>query len=141
MERFVLMNPKIMIKKNSNISYPSHSHRQVFFLLNLLYNPSKVISFLVAMKTTSGSIKTATSGKKNFGEIIILASRFHVIRQWRMVQNRPVSRVCFVPNRHQSKKSSFLLHSDLYFAACPLSKNEQLACVQTPLPSGKIYFS
>ena len=88
------------------------------------------------MKTTSGSIKRATSGKKNFGEIIILASRFHVIRQWRMVQNRPVSRVCFVPNRHQSKKSSFLLHSDLYFAACPLSKNEQLACVQTPLEGG-----
>ena len=112
-----------------------------FFLLNLLYNPSKVISFLVAMKTTSGSIKRATSVKKNFGEIIILASRFHVISQWRVVQNRPVSHVCFVPNRHQSKKSSFLLHSDLYFAACPLSKNEQLACVQIPLPSGKIYFS
>ena len=77
------------------------------FLLNLLYNPSKVISFLVAMKTTSGSIKRATSGKKNFGEIIILASPFHVIRQWRMVQNRPVSRVCFVPNSHQSKKAVF----------------------------------
>ena len=54
------------------------------------------------MKTTSGSIKRATSGKKNFGEIIILASRFHVIRQWSMLV---VSVLCLIDIR--TKKAVF----------------------------------
>ena len=49
--------------------------------------------------------------------------------------------LCFLPHRHQNKKTTVFHYSDLSFAACPPSKHKKTSlCTGPPLPSAKIDF-
>ena len=176
MERFVLMNPKIVTK--NNIDYPSHSFCFIYYITH----PNKSSHFIstshgklkvdqikaclhggggpqISEVTRSGSphlshkhgqiekkvymdrwVTSATWGppppcKQALREPLqertlliklFLASCFHVIRQWGMVQNRLVSPVylCLCLTESRTKKAVFC-YSDLSFAACPPSKHNK----------------
>ena len=63
--------------------------------------------------------------------------------EWCKVDLLVLTDLCFLPHRHQNKKTTVFHYSDLSFAACPPSKHKKtsLCTGPPPLPSAKIDFS